>query len=542
MFTHIGNTRTRRRLAATSALIAALAVAVPASQADAQTFRWAFQGDLQSLDPHALNETFTLGFLGNVYEGLTAYDKDLNLIPALAESWENVGPTTWIFRLRKGVKFHNGNPFTAADVVMSWKRSLSEGSDMKAYGRKIKDIRIIDDYTIEIETPAPNPILPRDLVFLYIMDAEWAEANNTLEATNVKGGEEGNYANLNANGTGPFMVVERQPDVRTVLVRAPDYWREIEGNVERGVFTPIAQDATRVAALISGELDMAYPIPVQDWDRLEAAEGVRPLTGPEARTIFLGMDQARDELLYSNVKGRNPFKDRRVRLAFALAIDVEAIRDKIMRGASVPAGLMVAPQINGFNPELNDRWPYDPERAKALLAEAGYPDGFEITMDCPNNRYVNDEKICQAVAAMLAKIGVKVDLLAQPKSKYFAKVLAQNDYDTSFYLLGWTPGTFDSHNPIFNLMMCRDKETGAGLFNLGGYCNPRVDELGRLIESETDPEKRQAMIDEAFRIHKEDVGHIPLHQQPLSWGVRDGIALVQRPDNVLDLRYVRVLD
>ncbi len=524
--------------------VAVLALGVGSSLATvrAETFRWAFQGDLQSLDPHALNETFTLGFLGNVYEGLTAYDKDLKLIPALAESWENVAPTKWVFHLRTGVTFHNGNDFTAEDVVMSWKRSLSEGSDMKAYGRKIANINILDPHTIEIETPAPNPILPRDLVFLYMMDKQWADEHGTLEATNVKGGEEGNFANLHANGTGPFMIVERQPDVKTRLKRNPHYWKEIVSNVTEGVFTPISQDATRVAALISGELDMAYPIPVQDWDRLKAAEGVRPLTGPEARTIFLGMDQARDELLYSDVKGRNPFKDVRVRLAFAHAIDVEAIRKKIMRGASVPAGLMIAPQINGFNPKLNDRWPYDPKKARELLAEAGYPDGFRVTMDCPNNRYVNDEKICQAVAAMLAKVGVKVDVLAQPKSKYFAKVLAQNNYDTSFYLLGWTPGTFDAHNPIFNLMMCRNKETGAGLFNLGGYCNKRVDELGKQIESETDQAKRQAMIDEVFIIHKKEVGHIPLHQQPLSWGVRDGIDLVQRADNVLDLRYVRVLN
>ncbi len=521
-------------------LMAAVAAGVLAlSQgADAKTFRWAFQGDLQSLDPHSLFETFSLGFWGNIYESLVTYDGEMNLIGSLAESWENTEPTKWTFKLRQGVKFHNGNDFTADDVIFTWQRALSEGSDLKVPAQKIKEITKIDDYTIEIETPGPNPILPRDLVFLYIMDKEWSEENNTTTATNLKGGEEGNYANLNANGTGPFMAKERQPDVRTVLVRNPDYWKEIPSNVTEGIFTPIGQDATRVAALISGELDLAYPIPVQDWQRLEEAPGVKPLTGPEARTIFLGFDQAREELLYSNVKGKNPFKDVRVREAFAHAIDVEAIKEKIMRGASYPAGLMIAPQINGFNPELNDRWKYDVDRAKELLAEAGYPDGFEVTMDCPNDRYVNDEKICQAVAAMLARIGVKVNVLAQTKSKYFGKVLAQNDYDTSFYLLGWTPGTFDAHNPIYSLMMCRKE--GRGLFNLGGYCNPRVDELGMLIESETDPEKRQAYIDEVFTIHKEEVGHIPLHQQPLSWGVREGVEVIQRPDNVLDLRYVVV--
>jgi peptide/nickel transport system substrate-binding protein len=519
------------------AVAAAMATAAPAG---AETFRWAFQGDAQSMDPHGLNETFTLYFLGNMYEGLTAYNDDLELVPALAESWENVEPTKWVFKLRKGVKFHNGNDFTAEDVVMSWKRSLSEGSDMKGYGSKIKAINVIDDHTIEIITPNPNPILTRDLVFLYIMDKDWAEENNTLDATNVKGSDPNNVASIKANGTGPFKLVSREPDVKTVLERNEDYWGEIPGNVTEAIFTPIGQDATRVAALIAGDVDMAYPIPVQDWDRLKSADGVSPLTGAEARTIFLGFDQARDELLYSNVKGKNPFKDQRVREAFFLAIDVEAIKEKVMKGASTPSGLMVAPQINGWTAKLNERAPADPARAKELLAEAGYPDGFEVTMDCPNDRYVNDERICQAVVGMLAKVGVKVNLLAQTKSKYFGKVLAQNGYDTSFYLLGWTPGTLDSHNPLWNLMSCRNKETGAGLFNLGGYCNKRLDELTGLIEQETDKEKRQAYINEAFKIHKDEVGHIPLHQQPLSWGVRDGITVHQRADNGLALKTVVV--
>jgi peptide/nickel transport system substrate-binding protein len=283
---------------------------------------------------------------------------------------------------------------------------------------------------------------------------------------------------------------------------------------------------------------MAYPVPVQDWERLKAAEGVNPLTGPEARTIFLGFDQLRDELLYSSVKGKNPFKDQRVREAFFKAIDIEAIKAKVMNGASRPAALMVAPQINGWSGAIDNRPGLDLAGAKALMEEAGYKDGFEVTMDCPNDRYVNDERICQAVASMLAKIGVKVTLLAQTKSKYFAKVLAQNDYDTSFFLLGWTPSTFDSHNPLSALMSCRID--GKGAFNLGGYCNERVTELTDLIQGETDPEKRQAMIDEAFQIHLDEVGHIPLHQQPLSWGVSDKVDLIQRPDNVFDLRYVVV--
>ncbi|MEO0622442.1 MAG: ABC transporter substrate-binding protein [Pseudomonadota bacterium] len=517
----------------------AMALALVAAPASAKTFKWAFQGDVQSLDPHGLNETFTLGYLGNVYEGLTRYDSELQLQPGLAESWENTAPNTWIFKLRQGVTFHNGNPFTADDVIFSWQRSLTEGSDMKAYGAKIAEATKIDDHTVEITTPNPNPILPRDLQFLYMMDKEWAEENGATEATSPQAGDEtATFAAQNANGTGPFVVIERQADVKSVFERSDSYWGSPKTNVTRIEFTPISQAATRVAALISGQVDLVYPVPVQDWQRLEDADGVEPLTGPEARTVFLGMDQSRDELLYSNIKGTNPFKDIRVRQAFAHAISLDAINDKVMRGAATPTGLLVAPQINGFAPGLNTPYAYDAEKAKALLAEAGYPDGFEVGMDCPNNRYVNDERICQAVAGFLARVGIKVDLNAQPKSKYFAKVLAQNNYDTSFYLLGWTPGTIDSHNPLNNLLSCQDSDAGMGLFNLGNYCNERVVEITKLVEGETDPAKRQALIDEGFKIVKDEYGYLPLHQQPLSWGIRTGLDVAQRPDNVLDFRNV----
>ena len=517
---------------------AALTIGGAMGGAEAKTFKWAFQGDVQTMDPHGLFETMTLGFQSNFYEGLVTRTPDLELVPALATSWENVKPDTWRFTLRKGVKFQNGNSFNADDVLFSVDRINTEGSDMKVVAGLIKEAVKVDDYTVDIVTPAPNPILPLQLEIFYIMDKEWAAENNTTSATNVKGDDQGNFANINANGTGPFMVTERQPDVKTVLVPNPNWWGQNKSNITEAVFTPISQDATRVAALISGDVHMAYPIPVQDWKRLEDANGVSPLTGPEARTIFLGFDQDRDELLASSVKGKNPFKDQRVRQAFYQAIDIEAIRSKVMRGSATPSNLMVAPQINGFNAAMNERLPFDVEKAKSLLVEAGYPDGFEVTMDCPNDRYVNDERICQAVASMLAKIGVKIDLLAQTKSKYFGKVLAQNNYDTSFYLLGWTPSTFDSHNPITALMSCR--VDGKGAFNLGGYCNERVTELSDLIQVETDQEKRQALIDEAFKIHSEEVGHIPLHQQPLSWGVSDDATVAQRPDNVFHLQYVTV--
>jgi peptide/nickel transport system substrate-binding protein len=301
-------------------------------------------------------------------------------------------------------------------------------------------------------------------------------------------------------------------------------------------YTPIGNDATRVAALLSGQVDVIEPVPLQDVARINSSGKAKVLQGPELRTIFLGMDQKRDELLYSSVKGKNPFKDRRVRQAFYQAIDIQGIQRVVMRGAANPTGLMVGPGINGFDPAMNVRLPYSPDAARKLLAEAGYPNGFEVGMNCPNDRYVNDGDICQAVAANLAKVGVKVNLQAETKGTYFPKILRR---DTSFYLLGWTPGTYDSHNPLNALMRCVD-DKGSGQFNLGSYCNPRVDELTLKIQSETDKGKRDAMIREAFKLHTDDVGHLPLHQQALAWGVSTQVSLVQLADNFMPFRYMSV--
>src|ERR1700727_2252697 len=255
------------------------------------------------------------------------------------------------------------------------------------------------------------------------------------------------YASLNENGTGPFTIESHQPGVKTVFKAYPGWWRKPEHNLKEIIFTPIGSDATRVAALLSGEVDVIEPVPIQDIARVNASPNATVLTGPELRTIFLGFDQKRDELLYSNVKGKNPFKDIRVREAFYKAIDIDLIKNRVMRGLSTPSALMVAPQLFALSKDFV-RPKADPDAAKKLLTEAGYPDGFEVTLDCPNDRYVNDAAICQAVVGMLARIGVKVDLLAQPKAQYFAKVLKPGGYQTSFYLLGWTPASLDSQNVL----------------------------------------------------------------------------------------------
>jgi peptide/nickel transport system substrate-binding protein len=369
------------------------------------------------------------------------------------------------------------------------------------------------------------------------MSKSWTEKNNAATPESATGEEE-NYATRHANGTGPFILVSHEPGVKSVTKVNPNWWDNPnkEHNVTEVIFTQISNDATRVAALLSGQVDMAYPIPVQDMKRVDGNADSRMLVGPELRTIFLGMDQFRDELLYSSVKGKNPFKDKRVRQAFYQAIDIEAIKQKVMRGLSEPSAMMIAPGVHGGGNPKFKRLAYDPAAAKKLLAEAGYPDGFEVGMDCPNDRYVNDEGICLAVVSMLAKVNIKVNLLAQPKAKYFAKILRPK-LDTGFYLLGWTPGSFDSYNPLNFLHAC-PKDTGEGKFNLGGYCNPEVDKISAKILSETDQAKRDAMIEEAWAMTIGDVAYIPLHQQALAWGVRSNVALKQRPDNQFAWRHV----
>jgi peptide/nickel transport system substrate-binding protein len=516
----------------TACVIAALTFMV---SAQAQTARIGNQGDALSLDPHSLNESLQLSVTGNVYEGLVGRDKDLNVIPLLATSWTQISPTVWRFELRKGVKFHDGTPFSADDVVFTLARAAGDGSDMRSYTNDIKAVRKVGSHTVDIETATAFPLLPNSLARVYMMSKKWSEDNQATVPVDRRKGVE-NAASFRANGTGPFRVRERQPGIKTTFQRFGGYWGKIEGNVVDVEYTPIGNDSTRVAALLSGQVDVIEPVPLQDVVRINSSGKAKVQQGPELRTIFLGMDQKRDELLYSSVKGKNPFKDKRVRQAFFQATDIAGIQRTVMRGASKPTALMVGPGINGYDANMDKRLPYDVEAAKKLMAEAGYANGFEVSMNCPNDRYVNDAGICQAVAAGLSRIGVKVNLQAETKGTYFPKVLRR---DTSFYLLGWTPSTYDAHDALNALTRCVD-DKGAGQFNLGAYCNPKLDELTLKIQAETDKPKRDAMIKEAFKIHSDDIGHLPLHQQALAWGIASNLTMVQRADNEMSFRYINI--
>ncbi len=522
---------------------AALACSLAAGMAEAKTFRYAFQGSLNALDPYTLNETFTQGALASVYEGLTKRDPDMKIIPGLAESWETINPLLWRFHLRKGVKFHGGEDFTADDVIFSATRVRAPGSNYATRIPGDSEWVKVDDYTVDVKLKTPNPILTAEWDTWYIMSKKWAEANNTVAPTPAAA-QTPSFASLNANGTGPFILVSHQPGVKTIFKPNPGWWGKPEHNLTEVVFTTISQDATRVAALLSGEVDMIDPVPVQDIPRVNASPNASVMAGPELRTIFLGFDQRRDELKYSNIKGKNPFKDVRVRKAFYQAIDEEAIKTKVMRGLAVPNALMIPQSLfTKMGPDFK-RFPYDPEASKKLLADAGYPNGFEVGLDCPNDRYVNDGPICEAVIGMLARVGIKVTPMIQPKAKYFAKALSSGGYDTSFYLLGWQPGSSDSWNVLYNIMGCRnDTGLGRGNTNLGGYCNPKLDEMTDKILVESDTAKRDELIKQAWELSlRDDVAYIPLHDQTLAWGVSKKVKIVQRPDNQILVYWAKFVD
>ncbi len=502
----------------------AVATAV-AGVADAKTLKWASQGDALTLDPHAQNEGPTGVMNSQVYDALILRDAKLAKVPGLATKWEPTSDDTWTFTLRQGVKFHGGEDFTSADVVFSFNRAMSETSDFKNYLNSVKEVKATGPYEVQIVTEGSNPILPDQITSIYMMSKSWSETHGVEQPQNYKEKEE-TYAVRNTNGTGAFKTVQRDPDIKTVLEVNDDWWgwgvTDPKTNITRVEYTPIANAATRVAALLSGEIDYVLDPPLQDLSRIGATSGLKTVQVNQIRTIFFGMDTGSDKLRHTEVAGGNPFKNEKVREAVYRAIDVETIRQKIMRGLSFPAGIITSPGVHGFTEALDQRLDVDLAAAKALLAEGGYPNGFEVQLDCPNNRYNNDEAICQATVGMLAKLGVKVNLNARPKSIHF-KSLANGESD--FYMLGWGVPTLDSHY-VFSYL-----GHSKGSWNFTGLNNARMDELTDAMEVETDLGKRDAMIQEAWDILKASNVYVPLHHQVIAWGMKDGLELPIRPND-----------
>jgi peptide/nickel transport system substrate-binding protein len=524
-----------KRFFATAALSAALISAGVGSTWAAQ-LRWAAAGDAQTMDPYSQNESFTNSVNSQVYEFLLLRDKKLQFGPGLATEWKQIDPLTWQFKLRKGVKFHDGTPFTADDVVFSFERAKHANSQVRIYANQSGTAKKIDDLTVEFKLPQINPVFLDHANQIMIMSKLWCEKNNAVAPQDFKNKEE-KFSAMNANGTGAYMLTSRQPDIKMTWKKNDNWWGKFEGNVDTITFNSIKNDATRVSALVSGEVDFILDPPPQDIERLEKTPSVKVINGVENRVVFIGMDQARDELLYSSVKGKNPFKDKRVRQAMYQAIDIDTIKNRLMRGQAFPTGGITPSPLGAFNdPAIETRRPFDVAAATKLMADAGYPTGFEVTMHCPNNRYINDEKICQALAAMWAKINIKVKLDAQPKAVYFARL---DKLDASLYMLGWGGAITDAETALTPVLRSR-AGGGVGDYNYGNYKNEKLDQAAIAASKEGDPKKREALIKQALLAHNEEVNHLPLHRQVIPWAARTNVNVVHRADNYVQFDWISV--
>ncbi|MCE4554707.1 ABC transporter substrate-binding protein [Pelomonas cellulosilytica] len=514
--------------------VALLGVAVGVS---AQTLRWASQGDAQTMDPHSQNETLTNNINSQIYERLTQRDAKLGLVPGLAEQWTQTGPLIWRFKLRSGVRFHDGTPLTADDVVFSIQRAKEPTSQTAVYANAVGTPRRVDDLTVEFQLAVFNPIFLQHIDQLWIMSRKWCETNRVTKPLDFKNKEE-SFAGTHANGTGPFMLVSRQPGIKTVLQRNPNWWGKFDGNVQEVVHTPIASDATRLAALVSGEIDFLHDPAPRDVTRLRSTPGVKIVDGPENRLVFIGMDQARDKLLYGSVPGgKNPFKDVRVRRALYQAIDIEALKTKLMSGLAVPTGGLTPSSSASFDdPALQTRLPYDLAAARKAMADAGYANGFEVTLDCPNNRYINDEQICAALAAMWAQLKIKVKVNAMPRVLYFPKL---EKLDTSLFMYGWGGAVTDAETILTPLLRNRGAK-GVGDYNYGNFRNDKADALAAQSSIERDPKAREQQIRGALTELREQVNLIPLHRQVIPWAARSNVTVVHRADNFVELSWVKI--
>ncbi len=518
--------------------VAALLVALAPALASGKTLRYAAQDDAQTLDPHAANLLSSSRVTGNLYEPLVWRDKDWKVIPWLAVRWSQPDARTWRFHLREGVRFHDGAVLSADDVVFSVARALHPRSQMRINLQGVEKARKIDRLTVDLVLREPNPVLLSHLTQLRIMNQAWAVKHGATLPQDYKAKED-TFAARNANGTGAFRLKEYQPDVRLVLVAHADWWGRAAGmnesNLTEVVILPIKSNATRLAALLSGEVDFVVDPPTQDVARLRADPAIRIVESAELRVQYLAFDLHRDELLYGSERKRNPFKDVRVRRAVAHAIDAEAIRAKVMRGFSKPIGALITPGIEGYSPEGDIRVPFDRAKAKALLAEAGYPDGFEVTLDAGNIQPAAD--IAQAVAAMLTQAGIRTKVTITPQANYFLKI---ERYDTSFYLLSWGGGvTADAYYTLQTLLHTRN-DRGEGDFNLGRWTDARADDLLARLRVEPDIGKRRELTRDLLKLAAAELPAIPIHQPLVPWAMRKNVTARPTPVNTLYFYTARV--
>lgn len=499
--------------------------------------RWAVAADIPTLDPYAFASTTALTFQNHIYEGLLQRDNDLKLQPTLALRWEYTNDTTLRFYLRQGVKFQNGDDFDSADVVASIARVTDPDSGIRANASTIKDAVAIDKYTVDIHLKQKSGIALNELSGVMMMDKKWMEQHNALKPTSMSQGTEG-YATNNTNGTGPFMLVSRQREAQMVLKKNPTWWNAAHSqtNIDEIIFKPITSDATRLSGILANEYDLVTSVPLQDIDRLRKDDNIQTLVSPSLRVDFLTFN-LRDTLNAGNVNGKNPLKDQRVRQALMMAVNREAIVQKIMRGMTTVANTYLAPAIPGYDASHAIDLKFDPAKAKALLTEAGYGDGFKLAFDCVEGSYMNAPQWCQAVQSYWAKIGVKATLTMHTNSVY--NQITDNG-KTDIAVLGWANlPIMDAYSISVQLLHTNDN-SGFGMFNVPRYSNPKVDSLIEQSIPELDDTKRVSLLRDEINLAQADLPYMPMHFEPVVWVAGKKLSVKQSPDNVVRLWYAKV--
>ncbi len=521
------------------ATTAAMGVAQPVM---AETLKFAGTTAALTFDPHSTNDFVTTSIVRQVYESLIELDEGMNIVPGIATKWESVGDNTWRITLRPNVKFHDGSILTAEDVAFSVKRQSSSALYKTLFG-KISDAKVVDQSTVDIISNGPDPILPVKLTRLFVMSQKWASDNNVaaVPALGTQGTEA--FSLRHANGTGPMKLSEQVPGQKTVFKRNDAWWGTFQGNVTDAVYTAIGSAPTRVAALLSGEVDMITDLPLQDIPRVEQTPKMAVVDGPQRLFMEIEMDGTRDVALATFDKSgqplkANPFKDLRVRKAIAHAINAQLIVDRIMRGKARVAGIGSAPGFSGYQADLDVHWTYDVDLSKKLLAEAGYPAGFTTTLNCPLERYVNTEEICKAVSSMLARVGieVKVNGMVWPE---FAKMLT-NGPNSSFHLIGAVGNSGDVEDTFVGIMATRDKEKGRGQQNWTMWSNPQFDAVVDELVKTLDSQRRTELYREGLTIARDNVHAVYLHQPFLTWGMQQSVKVAVRADSTVMLQNVEI--
>ncbi|WP_127113862.1 ABC transporter substrate-binding protein [Shimia sediminis] len=526
---------------------AALAVGVAALAGPAltETLTAGFASEPSSVDPLYHNLGPNNAIRKHIFEGLVGEDPNLGIEPLLAESWDNPDATTWLFNLRKGVKFHDGSEFTSRDFLYTACRIPNvpnSPSSFEGFTKRAETIEAPDDYTIKVTTPGPYPLLLSDFASFGVVSA--SAAGHDGPVTYAKDGCPGidNYPDSAAYnsgeaavGTGAYKYVEFVQGDHLTLAKNENYWGEA-AHWDEIVIRPISNDGARVAALLAGDVDIIEKPPAQDLERLRAEAGTDVVQGASSRVIYLHFDHVGDPTPgVSGTDGKNPFMDVRVRKAVSLAIDRALIVDKIMDGLAVPAGQLVPDFMRGVNPNIAVE-EANVEEAKRLLAEAGYPDGFGLILGSPNDRYINDAKIAQAVAQMLTRVGIRTEVDATTKSVFFSR---RNKYEFSLYMAGWGSGSAGMASPLRALVATQNKDKGLGGTNRGRYSNPELDAVIEEALVTVDAAAHDALLAKASQIVRDDYAILTLHYEVTPWALRKGLTITPRADQHTVLTTVR---